>query len=59
MTNYIRNIIAGSINTDELETAIYEAMTDRIDYYAIAEKLVETVSDEEIAEIALDILLNS
>ena len=59
MTNYIRNIIAGSINTDELETTIYEAMTDRIDYNAIAEKLVETVSDEEIAEIALDILLNS
>ena len=59
MTNYIREIIAESINTDELKDAIYEAMAERIDYNAIAEQLIETVSDEEIAEIALDIFLNS
>ncbi len=59
MTNYIREIIAESINTDELKDAIYKAMAERIGYNAIAEQLIETISDEEIAEIALDISLNS
>ena len=58
MTKYIREIIAESINTDELQRAIYDAMAERIDYNAIAEEIAETVSDEEIAEIALDIFLN-
>lgn len=58
MKKYIREIIAESINTDELQSAIYDAMAERIDYNAIAEEIAETVSDEEISEIALDIFLN-
>lgn len=58
MTNFLRNIIQDAIDTAELESKLYDAVVNRIDYEDIAERIIETVDSEEIAEVALDFFLN-
>lgn len=42
-----------------MEDAVIEAVMKRFNYDDIAARIVETITDEEIAEIALDFFLNS
>lgn len=59
MKNYLRDLIASTFDISAFEDAAAEAISDRIDYDGLAEKILDTVSDEEIEEIALDIILNA
>lgn len=55
----LRNIIETMYDPDQMEDAVIEAVMERFNYDDIAAKIVETITDEEIAEIALDFFLNS
>lgn len=56
MDNIIRELIAEAIDRGELIEAIQAAIADRIDYIDIAERIVDSIDPDEIAEIALDML---
>ena len=56
MENIIREIIAEAIDRGELFAAIQAEIADRIDYIDIAERIVNSIDPDEIADIALDML---
>lgn len=59
MKDYIRELIACTFDISAFENAVAEIISARIDYDELAGKILDTIPDEEIEEIALDIILNA
>lgn len=59
MKDYIRELIASTFDISAFENAAAEIISARIDYDELAGKILDTIPDEEIEEIALDIILNA